>query len=318
MVKSKIFFIFLFIILLTSCGYKAPPQAPEKLTPEKIKSINITKYPDLTIIWITLPSKYIEGKDIKKVKLVVEKCNDKCKKCETIFNSWTKPGKVFVEDTKIDRSTCYKIAGKTERKKRIPEEKIYVEKYNKLPRPHISVDKITENEIKLEIQGCKNLEASIYRKVAGERYRFIPYYTIAPSKGEFTDTKVTKGMQYCYISRCVRRYNSEADFSAPSNELCLRPMDITPPPVPQNLSGVFHKGKVYLAWDPVKAEDLAGYVIYRFEYGTWIRLNAKPYPLPTFVDEHPPLSGPLKYAVSSVDKSGNESKKSKPVILRNR
>ena len=93
-------------------------------------------------------------------------------------------------------------------------------------------------------------------------------------------------------------------------------MDVTPPPVPKNLSGVLYKGKVYLAWDPVKAPDLAGYVIYRYSNGIWERLNSRPWVLPTFVDKDPPPIGSLKYAITSVDKSGNESKKSKPVTIR--
>ncbi|NPA14933.1 MAG: hypothetical protein GXO44_00115 [Deferribacteres bacterium] len=302
--------------LMLSCGYKAPPKPPEKLTPERIKSINVIKYPDITIIMVSLPSKYAEGKKIESIRLTVKKCNDRCKKCTTIFNSWVKPDTAFVEDVKVERSTCYRIYGKTKRKKKIPEERIVVNEYHRLPAPRIDVGRITERSVELKVKGCGSFESAIYRRLPTKRYGIMPYRILPPSKERFTDTEVKKGIQYCYTARCVMRHNQEADLSASSNELCLRPMDITPPPVPQNLSGVYHNGRVYLAWDPVKAKDLAGYVIYRFEYGGWVRLNSKPNPLPTFVDENPPPSGPLKYAVSSVDKWGNESKKSKPVILR--
>ncbi len=310
----------LIIVILTafiiSCGYKAPPKPPEKLAPEEIKEILIVKRPHKTLIKIKLPERYQEGKKIKAFKVKVERCNEKCKACTTIYNTWTESKELLVEDTPTVSDRCYKIKGKTKRNKKLKEKRIFVRSYKSMPSPNISVVEIKEDIIKLEISGCKNLPANIYKRTGKTRFTPFPQFTIRSKI--FTDKKVIKGVQYCYLARCSEHFANEVSESAPSNEICVRPMDITPPPVPVNLSGIYHKGKVYLAWDPVKAKDLAGYVVYRFEYNVWVRLNSKPIPFPTFVDENPPKSGPLKYAVSSVDKFGNESKKSKPVVLRTR
>jgi len=87
------------------------------------------------------------------------------------------------------------------------------------------------------------------------------------------------------------------------------PKDLTPPPIPINLKGELKNGKVYLSWDASSADDLKGYNVYRSESikGKFIKLNTKPLKERKFVDRQVEMGKNYWYAVTAVDKNGNES-----------
>jgi len=93
--------------------------------------------------------------------------------------------------------------------------------------------------------------------------------------------------------------------------------DLTPPPVPANVTALVETKAVRLIWDPVDAPDLEGYVVYRTE-GVGIEnpreigtsaIALLPASTTTLVDPNPNPGIAFKYSVSSKDKSGNESAK---------
>ncbi len=96
--------------------------------------------------------------------------------------------------------------------------------------------------------------------------------------------------------------------------------DLVPPAPPAGLTALVETGAVRLVWDPVDAPDLAGYKIYRTE-GTGIEqlrpagtLPLNPVQLLTATNYRDTGVNPgisYYYEVVSVDKSGNESARSK-------
>ncbi|MDH7500282.1 MAG: hypothetical protein QHH30_07830, partial [candidate division NC10 bacterium] len=77
---------------------------------------------------------------------------------------------------------------------------------------------------------------------------------------------------------------------------------------------------VRLAWDANPEPDLLGYFVYRSLYPAvgYIRLNASPLPLITFIDKTVSPSTTYYYAVSAVDSSPrqNESALSQEVKVK--
>ena len=95
--------------------------------------------------------------------------------------------------------------------------------------------------------------------------------------------------------------------------------DLVPPPVPASLTPLIETNAVRLIWPAVEAADLAGYKIYRSEgighvpdirdIGTIPIDGGKVFTEPGYIDSSVNLGIAYRYAVTAVDKSGNESAK---------
>jgi len=92
--------------------------------------------------------------------------------------------------------------------------------------------------------------------------------------------------------------------------------DLVAPPAPETVTALIETKAVRLLWDPVSAPDLAGYRIYRSEgvgHGASVR-DIGTVPLineivtaNTHIDPTLNLGIAYRYAVTAIDKSGNES-----------
>lgn len=131
----------------------------------------------------------------------------------------------------------------------------------------------------------------------------------------FTDTKIEYGKSYVYSVRSVVEYAGTAIESSDSNFLAITPRDTFPPAAPKGLIGVFVPASgnmpayVDLSWSINPESDLAGYRVYRSEQagvqGTL--LNGKLLLAPAFRDMNVLSGHRYFYAVTAVDRSGNES-----------
>lgn len=92
--------------------------------------------------------------------------------------------------------------------------------------------------------------------------------------------------------------------------------DDFPPAVPSGLAAVYvPEGKtIDLSWQPDSEEDLAGYIVYRAEGDeAWQRVSpAQPVASPAYRDAAVTPGHSYKYAVSAIDETGHESKRSEP------
>ena len=129
-------------------------------------------------------------------------------------------------------------------------------------------------------------------------------YTDAPPYGKYT-----------YFVTAVAAPGIESD---PSAAVTAEFKDLTPPPAPKNFEALLEPKAVRLVWEPVSAPDLAGYRVYRTEgvghepdvkeIGT-VPMFAQPITTPYAVDSGANPGIAYKYAVTSVDKNGNESER---------
>ena len=91
-------------------------------------------------------------------------------------------------------------------------------------------------------------------------------------------------------------------------------VDIFPPAVPQGLVAVLvpEEKTIDLSWQPDTDEDLAGYIVYRAESdGGWQRISpAQPLNGPAYRDATVEVGHSYRYAVSAIDLTGHESKRS--------
>ena len=92
------------------------------------------------------------------------------------------------------------------------------------------------------------------------------------------------------------------------------------PPIPSGIVATPIKKTIQVSWDAVTARDIGGYFVWRKESadGTLRKLNERPLnPLQTLFTDSTVVGGyNFYYAVSAIDKSGNESEASAPNVSR--
>lgn len=84
----------------------------------------------------------------------------------------------------------------------------------------------------------------------------------APSAGtlRYDVTGLENDVSYAFAVRAV---DLAGNASEPSAAVDVTPIDLTPPPVPTELTAVIGDGEVTLSWEASAAVDLAGYRVYR-------------------------------------------------------
>jgi hypothetical protein len=140
----------------------------------------------------------------------------------------------------------------------------------------------------------------------------------------YLDGQIEWGKTYVYTVRSVAQYGAEAVESGESHAVEVTPKDIFPPARPLDLVAVFvpaagaTPAAVELSWAISPEADAAGYYVYRTGEG-----QEKPYRgtatlllTPAFRDTSIEPGAEYTYAVTAVDRTGNESQPSKSVHIR--
>ncbi|OGD21837.1 MAG: hypothetical protein A2Y70_03665 [Candidatus Aminicenantes bacterium RBG_13_64_14] len=124
----------------------------------------------------------------------------------------------------------------------------------------------------------------------------------------FEDRDFEFGKAHGYFVRTVAAGADGAVESGDSSAVEIVPRDVFPPAAPAGLSVVAGDGLVSLSWRPAKERDLDGYRVWRKEAGGpafgilgegLVREN-------TFTDRSAAKGVSYVYAVSAVDRTGNE------------
>jgi len=151
---------------------------------------------------------------------------------------------------------------------------------------------------------------AVYRTEGGGYPRKL---TPSPVDGlKFEDRDFEFGKAYGYFVRAVAPGTDGAVESGDSSAAEIVPRDVFPPAAPTGLAVVAGDGLVSLSWRPAKERDLDGYRVWRKESGGpafgalgegLVREN-------TFTDRSAVKGLSYAYAVSAVDRTGNEGSRS--------
>jgi len=146
---------------------------------------------------------------------------------------------------------------------------------------------------------------------------------VSPSPN-YLDTQIEWGKTYVYTVRSVAQYGAEAVESGESRAVEVTPKDIFPPAPPLDLVAVYvpaagaSPAAVELSWAISPEPDAAGYNVYRTGEGQEKPQRVTPtlLPTPAFRDTPVVPGAEYTYAVTAVDRAGNESQPSKSVVIR--
>jgi hypothetical protein len=154
----------------------------------------------------------------------------------------------------------------------------------------------------------------IYKRQAQGTY-LAPLQPTATAEHAFVDRTAVPGESSCYTVRAAASADPLVE-SVASNEACVDVKDVLAPTAPSGLTALPREDGIELSWSPSPESDLAAYRVYRTAArGTAELVGELPRTETSFLDKEAP-SGRLRYSVSAVDASGNESAKSPPVEAR--
>lgn len=108
--------------------------------------------------------------------------------------------------------------------------------------------------------------------------------------------------------------------SESTSEVCLKPIDTFPPPVPARLVALETPAGIMISWSESDARDLQGFFVYRADKrrGPFELLTKEPIRLPSHTDSDLSPGQTYFYAVSAVDSAEppNESERSSPIAAK--
>ncbi len=154
----------------------------------------------------------------------------------------------------------------------------------------------------------------VYRSDAGGAFRLLT--PVPVREAAFDDFDFAFGAAYRYVVRAAVGDAAPFVESADSAALDAAPKDIFPPAAPTGLVAVSGGGFVALSWEPRPEKDLAGYRVRRREAGEKepLLLTASPVPENAFSDTAAAPGKRYVYAVSAVDRDGNEGPRAEVAV----
>lgn len=156
----------------------------------------------------------------------------------------------------------------------------------------------------------------IYRNAPGEAVNefAVPINSTPVRKTTYTDTPPYGDHEYRVTAVAVE--GPPLLQSNASTPVAVSFRDLVAPPPPASITALVETRVVRLLWEAVDAPDLAGYRLYRSEgmgHGAEVKdigtipIGTGTQTATTFADDRIDLGIAYRYAVTAVDKSGNES-----------
>lgn len=333
--------LLLALVAAGGCGRKTDPLTPASPRPEAVKDIRIAVRDRIAFLSWPIPTKNVEGKDIGPADIAafriyraeLEQDRKRPRYRELTEIDMTSPGPATVRDgvvswsdttLQFDRVYGYRIrAYSTRGGVSLPSAEVRAAPLLSLAVPGgvaaaagDSVVTLTWEPVTLRTDGTVHqgfIGYNIYRVTERGRYAAAPLNKEPVRTTTFTDTSVENSRTYFYRLRSVDSPVPPGKESLDSDEAAATPRDMTPPAPPAGITVVPGIGRVFLTWNENKERDLAGYNVYRSlkSGGEFAKLTEKALNRTTFSDETVRQGMTYYYTVTAVDKSGNESARSK-------
>ncbi|HEV2199634.1 MAG TPA: hypothetical protein VGR73_07425 [Bryobacteraceae bacterium] len=154
-------------------------------------------------------------------------------------------------------------------------------------------------------------------KAGGPRFRIFrasesgtPNRLAESDVSEYEDAAVVIDTPYRYYVQAIDGDQHQSEVSAP---VAITPQDEFPPAVPAGLAGVPGIGAIELVWQRNVEDDFAGYNVFRAAGDEEFQKIAGPIDAPVYSDREIDAGKTYRYAVSALDRTGNESARTAPV-----
>lgn len=306
-------------LLAASCGYVGEPLPPLLNIPERVEDLRVMQRSSKLIVEFTLPKLTTEGTAIKRAPRVELRAGE------------SEPGAFSVDDwaakaEPIEVPLTGHVSLPIDAKRWIGKEIFFGVRVTgdngraagwsnivrctvvqPLQTPSAPLPRGTAGGVLLTWKGS-GAAYRVLRRAAGEEQEAVVGRTAKP---EWLDPDTQFGKRYTYRVQAVERVGgaeAESEISEPRE---ITPKDDFSPAPPAGLKAVPGTESIELAWEPNSEPDLAGYRVYRDgQRLTDTQQN------PSFSDKGLESGKVVQYAITSVDRLGNESNPSPALEVR--
>jgi len=286
-------------VWLYGCGTIGEPMYPSLNIPVRITDLRVLEHESALVIDFTIPNQTTDGVTVKSVRGVVLRVGDR-----EVAVDKNRPGPVHVQ-TPVEG-----LAGK--------EVLVHVRLIGAKGHESDWSNPITITVVpplatpaQLKAEGVPE-GVKITWSAPGESHFRV--YRLAEKIGEsdgpeYVDKTTEYGKTYQYS---VQGVNGAAE-SGISETASITTKDVFPPAVPAGLTASPGINSVELAWDRNTEPDFKGYRVYRSVDNGPFQLIGDMIDGPSFSDKNIEAGKHYRYAVSTVDRVGNESNQSAAV-----
>jgi predicted small lipoprotein YifL len=317
-------------LALAGCGYVGPVVPPSAQIPVAVTDLSVAERGDQLVIQFTTPAHTTDGAGIKKFSTLDVRIGAAANPFDPA--AWAKNAQA------IDVPAPAAESGENEARpiaitKTIPVgdwagKRIAVlvrasarkgEHYSAWSNPAMFevIEPLPPPEVTIEPTGAgyklawkdegPGVQYRIFRQGASDKN---PTELGTTDKSEYTDGSAQWDTPYTYSVVATKGAAESLAWTA------AKPVNVPdkfPPSVPKDISGFPSSDGIEVSWQRSPESDLAGYFVYRMvNGGPWEKQDGM-VNVPTFSDRKVEHGKTYRYAVSAIDRKGNESEKSTPI-----
>src|ERR1035438_5599100 len=308
-------------LLLVGCGYVGDPQPPMANIPPRVGDLAAVQRGGRIIVQFTIPAKTIEGHPIPS-PLRVDLRAGTADQFEE--NQWAAGARQIPPAATANGVARYEIpsadwTGKEvifgvrvtagNGKHSLWSNFVVVPVVAPPEKPAAVAPVTTAQGVRLTWQAHGTL-FRVFRKTGDTGYAPV---ADVPTP-EWTDTATEFGKPYTYLVQTIAKLDNRKEAESElSDEASIIPRDTFPPAAPQGVQASIAPNSVELNWERNTEEDLNGYRVYRAEGNGTLEKIADVSVVPSYSDRKAEHGKTWRYAISAVDRAGNESPRSAPI-----
>ena len=316
-----------FLLLFAGCGKKGPPVPMRILLPGGIKDLTGEVKDGALFLSFSIPATDRAGRQVTDLGGFSMFKN--CSTCVGGFEPWKEirldekqgytivNGKVYIYDDDLNPGNryAYRVHPMTKLGTIGEGSNIFSITWQSVPDPPDPVSvKAEDGKIELTWTKKGNLLYNVY-KLTDRAYPLLAANPGPLSTPFFVDSGLENGKTYRYEVRSILVRSADSRWEGEGTKVEATPKDTTPPATPQGVNAEKKPQGVLIAWKMNTEPDLLGYNVYRLDSGKAERLNREPVKGAEFLDRKLPDLRFVSYYVTALDTSGNESGKSKEIII---
>lgn len=303
-------------LVLGACGKRGDPRPPLRHTPQAVTEFKVWERGGELVVSLVAPRNFTDGGRLPVLEIEILRAPGQGAFEKVAHPTTLKaaPGERIVETEPLPAvGTSLRLAARARVKGR-PSAQSAIVTLTIVPTPPAPSSLSARSAPKgvaltwTPPEG-ENPSFFVYRRSKTGDY-VLPLAAMPTALAAFSDEEALPGDSSCYEVRTVATTLPLVE-SAASEEACLTVEDVAAPAAPLGVAAQPREDGLEVSWSPSPEPDLAFYRIYRWSQG------APPAPVAevpsaetTYLDKEAPAGVVVRYTVTAVDKTGNESGRS--------
>ena len=334
--KPRLMTFLALALFLAACGVKSPPYPASAILPQKVRQLNqaVTEDGELVLTWRP-PETNMVGRPLKnlggfQVEMADHMADNYCSGCPPRYRPEPVdrlPARTPPPDQNLDLGPYewryqlepghvyhFRVAAVHKNGGVHPQAKTETVVWALTP-PETMRLAAALRDGAVEVSWTRqapDLRVEIEKRSADGPWQALP--GLDPDARSHLDLAVAYDQVYEYRGRFLKVKDETRTQGPWSREVKIKVLKLAPPPSPGYLDAALTQGGIRLSWESLfQEQDLAGYKVYRQRAGDQAPVLITPALLGTnvFFDPVTPAGGEMiRYQVTAVDTSGNESRPS--------